>query len=124
LETKRHLGVGWYPTWRPEPKEKIMIFAELLYDTHYNDTHDEIEALLRCHFPDIECGFQCDSHFTIRAADTEVRVDTFSCMRHEVKSRERSDLVEQVIGVLETRYRLTIFDPPKFEGDEPEYEYP
>ena len=95
-----------------------MIFAEMNYAVRYEDIHDDIGALLRRNFPHVESGLQGDSHFAIRSANELVKVDTFTCMCHEVKSTAISELVSEVIQALETEYRLTIFNPPKFEGHE------
>ena len=96
-----------------------MIFAELKYERDYSDLHFELVEYLQSKFPDIEHGLQGDSWVWIFAGDEKVAVDTFSSMKHQVKSEQwNGGLVRQVIATLSERYKLTEFDEPEFEPHE------
>jgi hypothetical protein len=95
-----------------------MIFAELDYECDYNDVHDELVALLRKVFPEVEDGQQGDSWIWIHEGAEKVAVDTFTSMRHQVKSARPGPLVRRVIEVLQRVYRLEIHEPPLPEGHE------
>jgi len=96
-----------------------MIFAELQYDRHYSDVHFELVHLLQNAFPDIQHGLQGDSWIWVFAGDDKVAVDTFSSMKHQVKSENlKSNLTKQVIRALSEKYQLTEFDDPELEAHE------
>ena len=96
-----------------------MIFAELQYEQHYSDVHVELVRLLQSAFPNLQHGLQGDSWIWIFEGEEKVAVDTFSSMKHQVKSEHLdSGLVEQVIRALSEKYQLTEFDDPEPEGHE------
>ena len=96
-----------------------MIFAELRYEQDYADLHFELVEFLQSRFPDIRHGLQGDSWIWIFAGDEKVAVDTFSAMKHQVKSEHlNGGLVKQVIEALSERYELTEFDEPELEPHE------
>lgn len=85
-----------------------MIFAELQYEQHYSDIHFELVEHLQVKFPDIQHGLQGDSWIWVFSGDEKVAVDTFSSMKHQVKSENsKSKLVRRVIKSLSERYQLT-----------------
>ena len=89
----------------------MMIFAELQYEGDYSDIHFELVEYLQSKFPKIEYGLQGDSWIWIFAGDEKVAIDTFSSMKHQVKSEQlNSSLIKQVIEKLSERYKLTEFD--------------
>lgn len=93
-----------------------MIFAELQYEQHYSEIHFELVEYLKSKFPNIEHGLQGDSWIWIFAGDERVAVDSFSSMKHQVKSDHlNSSLVKEVIGTLSEKYELTKLDEPKLE---------
>lgn len=86
-----------------------MIFAELQYEQHYSDMHSELVDFLQSKFPKIEHGLQGDSWIWIFAGDEKVAIDKFSSMKHQIKSEQSNNrLIQQVIGKLSERYRLTL----------------
>ena len=95
-----------------------MIFSELEYRQHYSDIHDELVEYLQAHFPDIQDGHQGDSWIWISDGDEKVEVDTFSSMKHQVKSAADGQLVQKVIAILQRKYTLIIYQPPELEGHE------
>lgn len=95
-----------------------MIFAELQYDQPYSEVHEPLVALLGRHFPKVRAGLQSDSWVWVLDNDQKVTIDTFTSRHHQVKSTERSSLVNQVIAVLAPQYRLRLLDPPEFEAHE------
>lgn len=95
-----------------------MIFAELAYDGTYDDAHDALVALLSARFADVTHGQQGDSWIHVRDGEALVAVDTFTTMRHQVKSAAAGPLVAQVLAALATRYALSLREPPEPEGHE------
>ena len=96
-----------------------MIFAELQYERDYSDIHFELVEHLQSKFPDIENGLQGDSWIWIFSGDEKVAVDTFTSMKHQVKSENpKGNLVKQVIESLSEKYKLTEYDEPELEPHE------
>ena len=95
-----------------------MIFAELQYDQPYSDEHAPLVALLGRHFQSVESGLQGDSWVWIVDNDQKVSVDTFTSMRHEVKSSQPCRLLDQVLAVLGGHYTLHLMDQSALEGHE------
>jgi hypothetical protein len=95
-----------------------MIFAELQYPQQYSEVHAELQACLASGFSRVEDGLQSDSWVWVREGKERVTVDTFTSMQHQVKAAQPSPLVQQVLEVLERRFRLQRFDPPLPEDHE------
>ena len=96
-----------------------MIFAELQYERDYSDLHYELVDFLQSKFPNIQHGLQGDSWIWIFAGDEKVAVDTFSSMKHQVKSEHlNGSLIKEVIKALSEKYKLIVFDDPELEGHE------
>lgn len=96
-----------------------MIFAELKYEQDYSDLHFELVEYLQSKFSNIEHGLQGDSWIWVFAGDEKVAVDTFSSMKHQIKSEQlNNSLVKQVILTLSERYKLTEYDEPQLEAHE------
>lgn len=95
-----------------------MIFAELEYDCSYDDAHDDLVAILRKHFVEVESGHQGDSYVWVHDGGTRVAIDTFSSMKHQVKSASPGAHVQRVLDVLGPHYRLCLMEPPAPEGHE------
>ena len=89
-----------------------MIFAELVYPQHYAEMHDELHAFLDSHFARIESGHQGDSWFWVFEGDEKVAIDTFTSMKHQVKSGKPGPHVQEVVDALRTRYPLLVHDTP------------
>lgn len=96
-----------------------MIYAVLQYDQHYSDVHDSLVELLTSSFRNIEHGHQGDSWIWIFENEEKVAIDTFSSMKHEVKSEvPSSTLAKKVIETLSRKYQVVIHPEPKIEPDD------
>ena len=96
-----------------------MIFAELQYEQDYSDVHFELVEFMKNKFPEIQYGLQGDSWIWVFHGDEKVAIDTFSSMKHQVKSESsKGDLVKLVIATLSDRYTLTEYDEPELEPNE------
>ena len=96
-----------------------MIYAELQYEAHYSEVHQELVAVLQSEFPHLESGLQGDSWIWIFEDNEKVAIDSFSSMKHQIKSSSpRARLVYRVIEMLGARYRLEIFQNPLLEPHE------
>lgn len=95
-----------------------MIFAELQYPHHYSDVHDELLAFLRRYFLQVDAGHQGDSWIWILDGGEQVAIDTFTSMKHQVKSVKPGPHVQKVIGILQSEYSVRIYQKPELEGHE------
>jgi hypothetical protein len=95
-----------------------MIFAELDYDGDYSAFHEELAAFVNAHFSNVESGLQGDSWIWILDGGEKVAIDTFTSMKHQVKSSASGAHVQKVIDALKFRYKLRILDVPEPEGHE------
>lgn len=95
-----------------------MIFAEMKYPEHYEDFHNELLAFVRTRFADVESGLQGDSWIWIMDGGEKVALDTFSSMKHQVKSSKPGPHVEKVIDALKEKYEITIYGEPELEAHE------
>lgn len=95
-----------------------MIFAELEYPEEYWDIHKPLEEHLLKHFKHIECGLQTDSWFWIYIDKHRVALDTFSSMKHQVKASEAGPHIQQVIKILQEKYKINIYANPELEAHE------
>lgn len=95
-----------------------MIFAEIDYTCSYDEAHEGLENILREHFRHVESGHQGDSWFWVHEGGKKVAIDTFSAMRHQVKSEASGAHVERVVEVLQRYYRVSVKEPPEPEGHE------
>lgn len=95
-----------------------MIFAEMDSPAEYWDFHEELKGFLSSHFSRVESGIQTDSWIWIFDGGEKVAIDTFSSMRHQVKSARAGSHVEQVICVLRLKYSLRVYPKPELEGHE------
>lgn len=95
-----------------------MIFAEMKYPGEYWDFHQELNEFLCSHFSRAESGMQLDSWFWIFDGGERVAIDTFSSMKHQVKSARAGEHVEHVISTLRLRYEVQVYPRPELEGHE------
>lgn len=95
-----------------------MIFAEMEYPGEYWEFHEELKQYLSKNFESVEHGLQADSWLWIHIDKNKVAIDTFSSMKHQVKSAEPGAHVQQVISVLQDKYKITVYSAPKLEGHE------
>lgn len=97
-----------------------MIFAELDCPEHYSEFHADLAVFIGRNFAKVETGLQGDSWLRILDGEVRVNIDTFTSMRHQIKSPKAGPHVQRVIEILQCRYRLTIYEPPEFEDHENE----
>lgn len=97
-----------------------MIFAELMYSGRYEDFHDELLAFVRERFEEVESGIQGDSWIWITYRGERVALDTFTSMRHQVKSRKPGLHVEKVIAALKEKFAVNEYARPEPEVDDDE----
>jgi hypothetical protein len=95
-----------------------MVFAELEYEAHYSDVHAALLALVRRHFSRVESGLQGDSWIWILDSGEKVSIDTFSSLKHQVKSPRDGAHVRNVIDTLRHEFPLRVYDKPEPEAHE------
>jgi hypothetical protein len=107
-------------TSRSTPLDSV-IFAELQYEMHYADVHAPLVALLQQRFPNVESGLQGDSWVWVHDTDSaasRVAMDTFTAVRHQVKSAAPSALVDRVITVLAQAFDVRVLPAPVPEAED------
>lgn len=96
-----------------------MIFAELEYSVHYDDMHASLVKFIESKFDKVESGHQGDSWVWIFSGENKVAIDTFTSMKHQVKSdKVENELLPVVIDALQEQYKLIIFNNPEPEAHE------
>jgi hypothetical protein len=95
-----------------------MIFAEMEYQKDYCDFHAELLAFIDAHFSQVQSGLQGDSWIWILDGDEKVAIDTFSSMKHQIKSPKAGQHVQKVIETLLLKYKVTVYEEPELEGHE------
>ena len=97
-----------------------MIFAEMDYEDDYSEFHQELYLYLSANFSEIKCGLQGDSWFWIFDGEKKVAIDTFTSMKHQIKSNTAGLHVQNVIDVLLKKYKVNQYENPELEGYENE----
>lgn len=95
-----------------------MIFAELADRSPYWELHTELVAFLTSHFPQIQSGLQGDSWIWILDGEEKVSIDTFTSMKHQIKSDKPGPHVQKVIEVMRLRYAVNVYGTPELEAHE------
>ena len=95
-----------------------MIFGEIDHPGHYSELHAELSAFVRDHFSRVQSGLQGDSWIWILDGEEKVAIDTFTSMKHQVKSPKPGPHVRAVMDVLARRFHVTLFEKPALEGHE------
>ena len=95
-----------------------MIFAELAYDKRYSDFHSELLVCLRSDFSNLQSGLQGDSWIWIMDGEEKVAIDTFTSMKHQIKSRKPGVHVQNVIEKLLRHFEVKVYAEPVLEGHE------
>jgi hypothetical protein len=98
--------------------EEYMIFANLEYPELYRDFHYRLEKYLRSQFSHVESGLQGDSWFWVFVGQQKVAIDTFSSMKHQVKSDSAGPHVQRVIESLKATYNVNVYAQPELEAHE------
>lgn len=95
-----------------------MIFADIEYSKTHSDMHQELVMFVSDHFSKVKFGLQGDSWIWVFDDDVTVEIDTFSSMRHQVKSKNAGAHVQRVIAALQLKYKLKIYETPELEANE------
>ena len=96
-----------------------MIYADLDYAPHYSDLHAELVELIEANFAETQHGLQGDSWIWIFEDGEKVAIDSFSSMKHQVKSDSREGrLARNVIALLAQHYRVIEYAQPELEPHE------
>jgi hypothetical protein len=95
-----------------------MVFAEMIYESEYEAVHHELCSHLLRSFKHVESGLQGDSWIWIHDGAERVAIDTFTAMKHQVKSPKTGPHVQAVIEVLLKKYKLRIYEQPELEAHE------
>jgi hypothetical protein len=95
-----------------------MIFAEMEYPGDCRNLHEELKAFLYSHFSRVESGLQLDSWFWIHDGAEKVALDTFSSIKHQIKSASAGTHVDHVISALRLRYPVRMYSNPELEAHE------
>lgn len=89
-----------------------MTLAEVEYPEDYRYAHSKIVTLMKACFSNVEFGLQGDSWIWVMDGDDKVTIDTFTCMKHQVKSNSAGVHVQKVIDALRVKYNVRVFDDP------------
>lgn len=95
-----------------------MIFAEIEYQKNYSDFHAELLAFVRKRFTQVESGLQGDSWIWILDGEERVAIDTFTSMKHQIKSAKAGAHVLEVIAALQRKFELRVYEKPELEAHE------
>jgi hypothetical protein len=95
-----------------------MIFAELEYQKDYSEMHAELVTFARSRFLLVESGIQGDSWIWILDGGEKVQIDTFTSMKHQVKSAKPGPHLQNVIEALRGTYQMKVYESPMPEGHE------
>lgn len=89
-----------------------MIFAEIIYDEHYSIFHDKLLTFIKENFNNIDYGHQGDSWFWIFDYGEIVSIDTFSSMKHQIKSEKEGSHINKVIDILKNKFNIELYEKP------------
>jgi hypothetical protein len=95
-----------------------MIFAQIEYQEHYSDFHAELLAFVGRHFSQVQSGLQGDSWIWILDGGEKVAIDTFTSMKHQIKSPKAGAHVRKVIETLLSRFDMKVYEEPELEAHE------
>jgi hypothetical protein len=98
-----------------ENEHTCMIFAELDYPGTYSDFHHELVVFVAQHFSQVKSGLQGDSWISVLDDGEKVAIDSFSSMKHQVKSRTAGPHVQKVIDTIQLKYKVHVYDKPEQE---------
>ena len=78
------------------------------YQKNYWDFHAELLPFVNMHFSKVEAGLQGDSWIWILDGGEKVAIDTFTSMKHQIKSPTAGSHVQKVVETLLLRYKLKV----------------
>jgi hypothetical protein len=77
---------------------------------------EELLAFVSDHFSQVQSGSQGDSWIWISDYDKKVAIDTFSFMKHQIKSDVPGKHVGKIIEILRLKYPVKVYDTPALEA--------
>lgn len=95
-----------------------MVFAEIEHREHYSELHAEPLAFVGARFAKVQSGLQGDSWIWILDGEEKVAIDTFTSMKHQIKSPRPGAHVRNVIEALRTRFAVKVYEEPGLEAHE------
>ena len=96
-----------------------MVFADIEYQKHYSEFHAELLAFVGKHFSKVQSGLQGDSWIWILDGEEKVAIDTFTSMKHQIKSPKAGPHVQKVIETLRRHFVMKVYEEPELEPHEP-----
>ena len=96
-----------------------MVFADIEYQKHYAEFHAELLAFVEKNFSKVQSGLQGDSWIWILDGEEKVAVDTFTSMKHQIKSPKAGAHVQNVIAALRPHFVMKVYEEPELEAHEP-----
>jgi hypothetical protein len=97
-----------------------VIFAALDYPESYEEIHDDLVAFVKARFASVESGLQSESWIWVHLGNEKVAIDTFTGMKHLIKSTRSGSHVDAVVGALRSAYTVHVYSTPVLEPHEPE----
>lgn len=90
----------------------------MVYRKHYSEVHAELLALVDRHFSQVQPGHQGDSWIWILDREDKVAIDSFTSMKHQIKSPKVGAHVQKVIETLQRGFQLGMYGAPGLESHE------
>ena len=84
-------------------------FAVIEHSQSYHEFYDELLDYVKRHFSQVKSGVQGDAWIWITQAGQKVAVDTFSAMQFEIKSDDKSELLQSVIDTIRKKYPVRLY---------------
>ena len=88
-------------------------FAVIEHNQNYYDFYNELLPYIKKHFSCVESGVQGDAWIWIKENEQKVAIDTFSAMQFEIKADSKNALLQTVINILQEKYPVHLYDPPR-----------
>jgi hypothetical protein len=87
----------------------MMAFAVIEHSQSYHEFYDELLDYVKRHFPQVKSSVQGDAWIWIAQGEQKVAVDTFSAMQFEIKSDDKSELLQSVIDTIRKKYPVRLY---------------
>lgn len=95
-----------------------MVFAEITYDKHFSEFHAELLSAVTRYFSNVQSGLQGDSWIWILDGAEKVAIDTFTSMKHQIKSPKPGAHVQKVIEKLVGHFEIKVYAQAVLEAHE------
>jgi hypothetical protein len=84
-------------------------FAVIEHSQSYHEFYDELLDYVKRHFSQVKSGVQGDAWIWITQEEQKVAVDTFGAMQFEIKSDDKSELLQSVIDTIRKKYPVRLY---------------